>query len=69
MNSIIMMMIAVSILVFFIVLGVFLWGIKNKQFDDDYKFITLNDDEDALNDAYQLEQRKKEALKQKEQEK
>ncbi|MCW1691074.1 cbb3-type cytochrome oxidase assembly protein CcoS, partial [Campylobacter jejuni] len=46
MNSIIMMMIGVSILAFFII-ATLLWGIKNKQFDDDYKFTTLNDDEDS----------------------
>ncbi|EAI4070231.1 cbb3-type cytochrome oxidase assembly protein CcoS [Campylobacter jejuni] len=62
MNSIIMMMIGVSILAFFIILATLLWGIKNKQFDDDYKFATLNDDEDSLRDAIELERRKKEAL-------
>lgn len=63
MNSVLMMMIAVSILAFFIILAALLWGIKTKQFDDDYKFTILNDDEDALNDAYELEQRKKDTLK------
>ncbi|WP_260511585.1 cbb3-type cytochrome oxidase assembly protein CcoS [Campylobacter jejuni] len=58
MNSIIMMMIGVSILAFFIILATLLWGIKNKQFDDDYKFTTLNDDEDSLRDAIELERRK-----------
>ncbi|MCW1855030.1 cbb3-type cytochrome oxidase assembly protein CcoS, partial [Campylobacter jejuni] len=29
------------------------------QFDDDYKFTTLNDDEDSLRDAIELERRKK----------
>lgn len=55
-------MIGVSILAFFIILATLLWGIKNKQFDDDYKFTTLNDDEDSLRDAIELERRKKEAL-------
>ncbi len=64
MNSVIMMMIAVSLFVFFMALGAFLWGIKNKQFDDEYKFTTLNDSEEALNDAIRLEERKK-ALKDK----
>ena len=64
MNSIIMMMIAVSLLAFFIALCAFLWGIKNKQFDDEYKFTTLNDSEEALQDAIRLEERKK-ALKDK----
>ncbi|MFK0303274.1 cbb3-type cytochrome oxidase assembly protein [Campylobacter coli] len=62
MNSVIMMMIGVSILGFFIILANLLWWIRTKQFDDDYKFTTLNDDEDALRDAIELEKRKKEAL-------
>ena len=52
-------MIGVSLIAFFIALGSFLWGIKNKQFDDEYKFTSLNDSEDALNDALTLEERKK----------
>ncbi len=59
MNSVIMMMIAVSVCVFFVALGAFLWGIKNKQFDEEYKFTTLNDSEEALNDAIRLEKRKR----------
>lgn len=61
------MMIAVSIFVFFIALSAFLWAIKNKQFDDEYKFTTLNDSEEALQDALKLEQRKKQALQEKKQ--
>lgn len=60
-----MMMIAVSIFVFFIALTAFLWAVKNKQFDDEYKFTTLNDSEEALQDAVKLEQRKKKALQDK----
>mgnify|MGYP002518927762 CR=1 FL=1 len=67
MNSIIMMMIGVSIFVFFIALGEFLWAVRNKQFDDEYKFTTLNDSEEALQDAIKLEERKKQALKEKRQ--
>ncbi|EHE0558944.1 cbb3-type cytochrome oxidase assembly protein CcoS [Campylobacter upsaliensis] len=62
MNWVIMMMMGVSIIVFFIILATLLWGIKNKQFDDDYKFTTLNDDEESLKEAVELERRKKEAL-------
>ncbi|ARJ56283.1 cbb3-type cytochrome oxidase assembly protein CcoS [Campylobacter cuniculorum] len=62
MNAVIMMMIGVSVIVFFIILSTLLWGIKNKQFDDDYKFTTLNDDEESLKDAIELENRKKQAL-------
>lgn len=65
MNFVIIMMITVSIFAFFIALSAFLWGIRNKQFDDDYKFTSLNDSEEALNDAYELEKRKNEALKKK----
>lgn len=65
MNLVIMMMIGVSIVVFFIILATLLWGIKNKQFDDDYKFTTLNDDEESLKEAVELERRKKEALRDK----
>ncbi|MCD8213128.1 MAG: cbb3-type cytochrome oxidase assembly protein CcoS [Campylobacter sp.] len=42
-----------------------IWAIKNNQFEDYRKFLdgTKFDDEDALNDAYELEIRKKEAQK------
>ncbi|EAK0446544.1 cbb3-type cytochrome oxidase assembly protein CcoS [Campylobacter lari] len=63
MNGVLMMMIGVSLVALFLAICALLWGIKNKQFDDDYKFTTLNDSEDALNDAVILEKRKKEALK------
>lgn len=62
MNSVLMMMIGVSLVALFLAICALLWGIKNKQFDDDYKFTTLNDSEDALNDAVILEKRKKEAM-------
>lgn len=62
-NVIIIMMIGVSLLTFFIVLSAFLWAVKNKQFDDEYKFITLDDDEESLNDMLNLEKRKEEALR------
>ena len=44
-----------------------IWGIKNNQFEDYRKFLdgAKFDDEDALNDAYDLEKRKKEATKRK----
>ncbi|EGK8090784.1 cbb3-type cytochrome oxidase assembly protein CcoS [Campylobacter lari] len=62
MNGVLMMMIGVSLIALFLAICALLWGIKNKQFDDDYKFTTLNDSEEALNDAVVLEKRKKEAL-------
>ncbi|EGK8037527.1 cbb3-type cytochrome oxidase assembly protein CcoS [Campylobacter lari] len=69
MNGVLMMMIGVSLVALFLAICALLWGIKNKQFDDDYKFTTLNDSEEALNDAAILEKRKKEALEKKNQEK
>ncbi|EAK0818912.1 cbb3-type cytochrome oxidase assembly protein CcoS [Campylobacter lari] len=69
MNGVLIMMIGVSMVALFLAICALLWGIKNKQFDDDYKFTTLNDSEEALNDAVILEKRKKEALEKKNQEK
>ncbi|EAI8624926.1 MULTISPECIES: cbb3-type cytochrome oxidase assembly protein [Campylobacter] len=69
MNGVLMMMIGVSMVALFLAICALLWGIKNKQFDDDYKFTILNDSEEALNDAVILEKRKKEALEKKNQEK
>ncbi|AJC93876.1 cytochrome oxidase maturation protein, cbb3-type [Campylobacter volucris] len=66
MNGVLMMMIGVSLLALCLAVGALLWGIKNKQFDDDYKFTILNDSEEALNDAIILEKRKKEILQKKE---
>ena len=42
-----------------------LWGVRTKQFDDYSKFLdgTKFDSEDALNDAINLENRKKELMK------
>ena len=59
------MLVFISVLMgAFLLFGV-LWGIKNKQFEDYRKFLDAanSDDEDALNQAYELELRKKEALK------
>ncbi|WP_291950934.1 cbb3-type cytochrome oxidase assembly protein CcoS [Campylobacter sp.] len=65
MNSVLMMMIGVSLFVLFLAICALLWGIKNKQFDDDYKFIILNDSEETLKDAIILEKRKKDILEDK----
>ncbi|AJC87518.1 cbb3-type cytochrome oxidase assembly protein CcoS [Campylobacter insulaenigrae] len=66
MNNVLMMMIGVSLFALFLAICALLWGIKNKQFDDDYKFTILNDSEEALNDAIILENRKKNILKDRE---
>lgn len=62
--EIIALMLSVSIFLGLIALAALLWALKNKQFDDHDKFLraTQNDGEDALNDAYNIEMRKKEAL-------
>ena len=59
------MLVLVSVLMGAALLFGVLWGIKNRQFEDYRKFLdgANLDDEDALNEAYQLELRKKEALK------
>lgn len=66
MTNVLMMMIGVSIFIFFIALLSLLWGIKNKQFDDDYKFTSLNDSEENLQNAIKMEERRKRLLKDKE---
>ncbi|WP_297192943.1 cbb3-type cytochrome oxidase assembly protein CcoS [uncultured Campylobacter sp.] len=66
MTNVLMMMIGVSIFIFFIALLSLLWGIKNKQFDDDYKFTSLNDSEESLQNAIKMEERRKRLLKDKE---
>ena len=59
------MLVFISVLMGAALLFGVLWGIKNKQFEDYRKFLdgANLDDEDALNEAYGLELRKKEALK------
>ena len=66
MTNVLMMMIGVSIFIFFIALLSLLSGIKNKQFDDDYKFTSLNDSEESLQNAIKMEERRKRLLKDKE---
>lgn len=63
--EIIALMLGVSIFLGITALGALLWALKNKQFDDHDKFLrgVQNDGEDALNDAYNMEQKRKEALK------
>lgn len=65
MNGVIALMLGVSILLAFIALGALIWGIKTRQFEDYEKFLggTKYDSEDSLNDAFKMEQRRKEASK------
>ncbi|MDL0088620.1 cbb3-type cytochrome oxidase assembly protein [Campylobacter gastrosuis] len=67
-NAVLMAMLLISVMLGAFALFGLIWGIKNKQFEDYRKFLdgTKFDDEDALNDAYALEKRKKEALKKRE---
>ncbi|MCK9161702.1 MAG: cbb3-type cytochrome oxidase assembly protein CcoS [Arcobacteraceae bacterium] len=62
------MMLIVSLVVGFSILAFFLWGVKSGQFDDSKRMMDglLFDSEDDLNDAYQKELKKKQALEKKE---
>ena len=61
-GGVLAMMIAVSTLLGACGLFALLWGLKTKQFEDTKKFLdaTQFDGEDALNDAYLMEKRRKE---------
>ncbi|MCR4942389.1 MAG: cbb3-type cytochrome oxidase assembly protein CcoS [Campylobacter sp.] len=63
-TGVLAMMLFVSIMLGAFGLFGVIWGIKNHQFEDYRKFLdgTKYDDEDALNEAAKLEQRKKETL-------
>lgn len=65
MSGILALMILISLFIGVILLVALLWGIKNGQFEDYSKFLdgTKFDSEDALNDAYKLDQKRKDALK------
>lgn len=65
MNATIAMMIGVSLMLGFITLLGLIWGIKTRQFDDNSRFLdgTKFDGEDALQDAVELENRRKNAKK------
>ena len=61
MSGTIAMMIAASVALGAFWLFALLWGLKTRQFDDTKKFLdgALFDSEDALNDAYKIEQKQK----------
>lgn len=63
-GGVIALMIGISTLLGAFGLFALLWGLKTRQFEDYRKFLdgTKYDDEDALNDAYRMELKKKEAL-------
>lgn len=60
-------MIGISLFLGALALFGLIWGIKTKQFEDYEKFLggTKYDSQDALNDAYQMEKRKKMAQEKK----
>ena len=65
MSGVIAIMLGISTLLGAAALFGLLWGAKTKQFDDYSKFLdgTKFDSEDALNDAINLENRKKDLMK------
>jgi cbb3-type cytochrome oxidase maturation protein len=65
MNDILLMMLVVGLVISFAVLGVFIWGAKNGQFDDSRKMMDglLFDSTEDLNDAIKKENKIKEAKK------
>ncbi len=68
-SGIIAIMIGVSTFLGALGLWALLWGLRSGQFDDQNKFLegAKFDGEDELNDAINLEKRKKEIKKKKEQ--
>jgi len=62
------MMLGVSVFLGSIALVALMWAIKKGQFDDKEKFLNaaLFDNEDELNDAQKLEEKRKDALRKRE---
>ncbi len=65
MTSTLTMMLLAGLFLSFIILGIFIWGAKQGQFDDDEKMMggLLFDSQDDLNDAIDRENKKNEAIK------
>ena len=59
-------MIGVSVFALLLVVLALIWGIKNKQFDDETKWLRLDDSEESLKEAQELDIRRREAKKNKE---
>ncbi|WP_309109265.1 cbb3-type cytochrome oxidase assembly protein CcoS [Arcobacter sp. CECT 8986] len=64
-NDTLLMMLVVGLIISFAILGIFIWGAKNGQFDDSEKMMggLLFDSTDDLNDAKDKDERIKEAKK------
>ena len=70
-NWLVAMMLGASTLLGALGLWALLWGLKTGQFDDTKKFLdgALLDSEEALHDAINLEKKKKDILKKREEKK
>lgn len=64
-NDTLLMMLIVGLVVSFAILGMFIWGAKDGQFDDSRKMMDglLFDSTDDLNDAVKKEDKVKDAKK------
>lgn len=64
-NGTLLMMLVVGIIISFAILGFFIWGAKNGQFDDSEKMMSglLFDSTEDLNDAKSKEDRVEKAKK------
>jgi len=62
MNSILWIELVVGIIVSFTLLGIFIWGVKQGQFDDGKKMMNglLNDSTEELQDAIKKDEKVKE---------
>lgn len=64
-NDTLLMMLVVGLIVSFAILGIFIWGAKQGQFDDGEKMMSglLFDSTEDLNDAVKKENKIKDAKK------
>ena len=64
-NGIVIMMLGISLMLGALAMFGIMWAIKTGQFDDQDKMMdsVLNDGEDALNEAAEIDRRKKEYKK------
>lgn len=67
MNSILILELTVGIIVSFTLLGIFIWAVRQGQFDDGKKMMNglLNDTQEDLQDAIKKDEKTKEMLKNK----
>lgn len=67
MNAILILELTVGIIVSFTLLAIFIWAVKQGQFDDGKKMMNglLNDTQDDLADAIRKDKKTKEMLKNK----